>query len=210
MSYQIALLCYSFVFSIMQGIVQMSLRFPARVYNRFINHNTLRSIRTKLFSEQIRIVLLLIPTTICRFITLCRKVKMKVSLAHVTWTSWQDNSSRVRTHERDARAAVHRLGTIIQRIFCAQSGIGIRVAVWKWSVESRYPGALSPVLKNVCCCSPRLDWPPLGLRGWGEHCEQVEKVGVTLCNQCVMPLKSLQKAELDSTFYFVSQRFWLL
>ena len=40
------------------------------------------------------------------------------------------------------------LGTIIQIIFCAQSGAGICLNFWKWSGDSRYPGALSPVLEN--------------------------------------------------------------
>ena len=49
-----------------------------------------------------------------------------------------------RTHEKNVR----RLGTIIQSIFCAQSGASIHLTVWKWSAESRYPGALPPVLEN--------------------------------------------------------------
>ena len=36
----------------------------------------------------------------------------------------------------------------MQSIFCAQSGASIRLTVWKWSCESRYPGALPPVLEN--------------------------------------------------------------
>ena len=32
--------------------------------------------------------------------------------------------------------------------FCAQSGASIRLTVWKWSGESRYPRALPPVLEN--------------------------------------------------------------
>ena len=49
------------------------------------------------------------------------------------------------------REPVHRLrlGTIIQIIFCAQSGASIGLTVWKWSGESRYPGAFKPVLENV-------------------------------------------------------------
>ena len=42
------------------------------------------------------------------------------------------------------------LGTIIQSIFCAQSVASIRLTVWKWSGESRYPGAFAPVLENFC------------------------------------------------------------
>ena len=47
------------------------------------------------------------------------------------------NSRRVRTHEKDSGAAVRRLGTIIQSL-----------NVWKWSGESRYPGAFPLVLEN--------------------------------------------------------------
>ena len=60
------------------------------------------------------------------------------------------NSRRVRTHEMNSGDAVRRLGTIIQIIFCAQSGASIRLTVWKWSGESRYPGALPPMLENFC------------------------------------------------------------
>ena len=58
------------------------------------------------------------------------------------------NSGRVRTHEKNSGEAVRRLGTIIQSIFCAQSGASNRLTVWKWSGESRYPGALPPMLEN--------------------------------------------------------------
>ena len=58
------------------------------------------------------------------------------------------NSGRVRTHEKNSGDAVRRLGTIIQSICCAQSGASIRLTVWKWSGESRYPGAFPPVLEN--------------------------------------------------------------
>ena len=38
---------------------------------------------------------------------------------------------RVRTHEKNSGETVRRLGTIIQSIFCAQSGAGIRLNFWK-------------------------------------------------------------------------------
>ena len=60
----------------------------------------------------------------------------------------RDNSRRVRTHEKNSGETVRRLGTIIQSIFCAQSGAGIRLNFWKWSGESRYPGALPPILET--------------------------------------------------------------
>ena len=59
-------------------------------------------------------------------------------------------SRRVRTHEKNSGDAVRQLGTIIQSIFCAQSGASIRLTVWKWSGESRYLGAFPPVLENFC------------------------------------------------------------
>ena len=58
------------------------------------------------------------------------------------------NSRRVRTYEKNSGDAVRRLGTITQSIFCAQSGASNRLTVWKWSGESRYPGAFPPVLEN--------------------------------------------------------------
>ena len=58
------------------------------------------------------------------------------------------NSRRVRTHENNSGDAVRRLGTIIQSIFCAQSGASIPLTVWKWSGDSRYPGAFPFVLEN--------------------------------------------------------------
>ena len=57
------------------------------------------------------------------------------------------NSRCVRTHEKNSGDAVRRLGTIIQSIFCAQSGASIRLTVWKWSGESQYPGAFPPILE---------------------------------------------------------------
>ena len=58
------------------------------------------------------------------------------------------NSRLVRTHEKNSGETVRRLGTIIQTIFCAQSGRSICFTFWKWSGESRYPGALPPLLEN--------------------------------------------------------------
>ena len=60
------------------------------------------------------------------------------------------NSRRVQTHEKNSEDAVCRLGTIIQSIFCAQSGASIPLTIWKWSGESWYPVAFPLVLENVC------------------------------------------------------------
>ena len=61
----------------------------------------------------------------------------------------RDNNSRVRTLEKKSGDAVRRLGTIIQSIFCAQSRASIRLTVWKWSGDSRYPGDFPPVFENA-------------------------------------------------------------
>ena len=80
-------------------------------------------------------------------------IKLKVSwLRAFLWCMSQksrdrDNSRRVRTQEENSGETVRRLGTIIQNIFCAQSGDSIRLTSWKWSGESLYQGAFPPVLK---------------------------------------------------------------
>ena len=74
-------------------------------------------------------------------------IKLKVSwLPAFLWCMSQKShdqvsSRRVQTDEKNWGDAVHRLGTIIQSIFCAQSGASTRLTIWKWSGESQYPGA---------------------------------------------------------------------
>ena len=64
-------------------------------------------------------------------------IKLKVSrlrafLCCMSQTSRdRDKSRRVRTHEKNSGETVCRLGTIIQSIFCAQSGAGICLNFWK-------------------------------------------------------------------------------
>ena len=83
-------------------------------------------------------------------------IKLKVSwLRALLWCMSQtirdrNNSCRVWTHENNSGKTVRRLGTIIQSIFRAQSGAGIRLNFWKKLSEGRYPRALLPVLENFC------------------------------------------------------------
>ena len=84
------------------------------------------------------------------------------------------NSRRVRTHEMNSGDAVRRLGTMIQSIFCAQSGTSIRLTVWKWSGESRYPGALPPMLENFCRVLPARLTAPGSLIEDACHFERVD------------------------------------
>ena len=53
----------------------------------------------------------------------------------------QADSRHVRTHKNNSEDSVRLLGTIIQSIFCVQSGASIRLTGLKLSGESRYPGA---------------------------------------------------------------------
>ena len=74
------------------------------------------------------------------------------------------SSCRVQTHEKNWGDAVHRLGTIIQSIFCASTRLTI--IFWKWSGESQYPGGSSACAwKLLSHFFSQPDWPPLGLRG---------------------------------------------
>ena len=81
-------------------------------------------------------------------------IKLNISWLHAfLWCMRQTshdqvNSCRVQTHEKNSGDAVHQLGTIIQSIFCAQSGASIRLTVWKWSDESPYPGTFPHMLEN--------------------------------------------------------------
>ena len=99
-----------------------------------------------------------------RFLTAC------ISLLHEPDKPWSSQSRLVRTHEKNSGDAVRRLDTIIQSIFCAQSGASNRLTVWKWSGESRYPGAFPPVLENFCrAFSPGpTDRPWVSEDGWDE------------------------------------------
>ena len=65
-----------------------------------------------------------------------------------TFFTKREISLHVRTHEKNSKETVCRLGTITQSNFCAQSGASICSTVWKWSGESQYPGALPPMIGN--------------------------------------------------------------
>ena len=117
-----------------------------------IIYDTLWSVRNRIFSVQIELLLLIASETFFdSSVVPSFLVRKAWWTKQRTWQLWRDNSRRVRTHEKNWGDAVRRLGTIIQSIFCAQSGTSIPLTVWKWSGESRYPGAFPPVLENFCC-----------------------------------------------------------
>ena len=120
-------------------------------------------------------------------------IKLKVSwLRAFLWCMSQtsrdrDNSRRVRTHEKNSGETVRRLGTIIQSIFCAQSGASIRLTGLKLSGESWYPGAFPPVLGNFRAFSQaRLTAPGSPSRdGFERHHQSLFRYDV-----CLLSLKS--------------------
>ena len=112
-----------------------------------ITYDTLWSVRNRIFSVQIEL-LLLIASEMLFDSSVVPLIVWLAKLGGRTGQLWRDNSRLVRTHENNSGETVRRLGTIIQSIFCAQSGASIRLTVWKWPCESRYPGAPPPVLEN--------------------------------------------------------------
>ena len=61
---------------------------------------------------------------------------------------WLDNSPGVQIDEKNSEDAVCRLGTTMQRIFCAQSGVSIRMTFWKWARVSTQGLGFCPFLKT--------------------------------------------------------------
>ena len=115
-----------------------------------IIYDTLWSVTNRIFSVQIELLLLIASETFFDSIISSSFVWLG-KLGERTALLWRDNSSssrRVRTHEKNSGETVRRLGTMIQSIFCAQSGASIHLTVWKRSGESRYPGVLPPALEN--------------------------------------------------------------
>ena len=74
---------------------------------------------------------------------------MKVPLAHKTLVNEMDKYGETKAvvYElmKRTQETLFRFGTIIQSIFCAQSGANICSTIWKWSGESQYPRVLLPV-----------------------------------------------------------------
>ena len=97
-------------------------------------------------------------------------IKLKVSwLRAFLWCQTSRdrvNSRHVRTHEKNSGDAVRRLGTIIQSIFCAQSGASIRLTFGNGPVRVGTQGLFRLCLKTFVAPFLPPDWPPLGLRGW--------------------------------------------
>ena len=137
---------------------------PCLMLNFHYIYETLWSVRNRIFSVRTGMVLLIaserFPESPVLHSFLVSKVEMEsFPCTHNVRTYVnepdnynivrRDNNSRLRTLEKNSGDTVRRLGTIIQSIFCAQSRASIRLTVWKWSGDSRYPGDFPPVFENA-------------------------------------------------------------
>ena len=122
-----------------QAIAYLTFSSPPHLKLPII-YDTLWSVKNRIFSGQIELFLLIASQTFFRLIgssfVSVRKVEKKSfpcthKLGEQTGQVWRENSRRVWTHEKNSGETVRRLGTIIQSIFCAQSGAGIRLNFWK-------------------------------------------------------------------------------
>ena len=142
-----------------------------------IIYDTLWSVRNRIFSVQNEFFLLIASETFFDSSVVPSFLVMKVEngsfpcthkLGERTGQLWRHNTNRVRTHEKNSRETVRRLGTIIQSIFCAQlrSQHSLdRLEMVRW--ESVPRGSSACAWKLSSRLFSRLDWLPLGLRGWG-------------------------------------------
>ena len=101
----------------------------------------------------------------------------------------QADSRHVRTHKNNSEDSVRLLGTIIQSIFCVQSGASIRLTGLKLSGESRYPGGF-PKKKKTTFVAPffqtRLTAPGSQSRdGFERHHQSLFRYDV-----CLLSLRS--------------------
>ena len=119
-----------------QAIAFCTFSWPLHLKLSIICDSTLWFVRNRIFSVQIELLLLI-----------ASEMFFDLSVER-TGELWRDNSHCVQTHKKNSGETVRWLGTIIQSIFYAQSGASIHLTVWKWSSESRYPGALPTVLEN--------------------------------------------------------------
>ena len=145
-----------------------------------IIYDTLWSIKNRIFSGQIELLLLIAPK---RFFdssvvpsSLVRTVENKSfpcmhKLGEWTGQVWRDNSRRVRTHEKNSGETVCRLRTIIESTFwCpirSRSPLEF-LEIVQW--ESVPRGSFTRTWKLSSRLFSRPDWLPLGLRGWSQRC----------------------------------------
>ena len=140
-----------------QAIAYLTFSSPPHLKLPIIN-DTLWSVKNRIFSGRIQLLLLIASQTFFRligssFVLVIREVENKCflcthKLGERTVQVWRDNIRRVRTHEKNSGETVRRLGNIIQSIFCAQSGAGIRLNFWKSPVRVGTQGLFLPYLKT--------------------------------------------------------------
>ena len=115
------------------------------------------NVRNRIFSVQNELFLLIASETFFDSSVvpsfLVRKVEngsfpCTHKLCERTGQLWRHNTHRVRTHEKNSRETVRRLGTIIQSIFCAQSGTSISWPFGNGPVRVGTQGLFRPWLKT--------------------------------------------------------------
>ena len=89
-------------------------------------------------------------------------------LGERTGQLWRDNSRRVRTHEKNSKETVRRLGTIIQSIFVPNQEPAFAWPFGNGPVKVGTQGLSRPDNWKLSSRHfSRPDWLPMGLQGWG-------------------------------------------
>ena len=128
-----------------QAITYLTFSSPPHVKLPII-YNTLWSVKNRIFSRQIELLLLIASHTLFRLIgssflssLFFRKVE---NISFLCTHKLGERTGRNRA--KNSGETIRRLGTIIQSIFCAQSGAGIRYS----SVGVGTQGLVCPYLKT--------------------------------------------------------------
>ena len=104
-----------------------------------IIYDTLWSVRNRIFSVQIKLLLLIASETFFdSSVVLSFLVRKAGERVGQLWTN----------SRKELRRCCSPIGHNNTKHFCAQSGTSILLTVWKWSGESRHSGALPPLLES--------------------------------------------------------------
>ena len=132
------------------------LTFSSPHLKLLIIYDTLWCVKSRIFSGQIELPLLIASQTIFRLMVpsfLGRKVENKSfpcthKLGERTGQVWRDNSRHVQTHEKNSGETVRRLGTIIQSIFVPNQEAASAWIFGNSSVKVGTQGLFRPYLKT--------------------------------------------------------------
>ena len=157
-----------------QAIAYFAFSSPPHLKLPIIN-DTLWSVKNRIFSGQIQLLLLIASQTFFRLIgssfVLVREVENKcflctLKLGEQTVQVWRDNSRFARTHENNSGETVRRLGNIKQSIFLPNQELASAWIFGKVRWESVPWGFSALTWKLLSHLFSRADWLPLTLWGW--------------------------------------------